>query len=315
MEELRLRSNSISRVPGTHIQMTTSRDLEAKAAHTGKWWVAIGIFLVVLAVYILASPGRIDIIDGQARYDVAYNWLVEGRPVIRDQWIGRAMFVRGKGNLPYSYYGAPASVFSMPLVWFGLYADTLSHETSRFLFSLTSSIFGALIAIILFFFYSELGLRLRSALAWTMVSTFTTLVWPASESTFDNAQHAFFAITAAYLGFLAAKRDSILFAIGGGLMAAILIPYQEYFLLIIPALALCTIRPSASKDNSLATSSSISIRASAWQRLVTALENKLRAMSGMVRRCLRGDRAQIIIAISRIYPHRNDCGARPFLRL
>jgi hypothetical protein len=290
LEEIRHRSKRISDLSDTQIQMTASKDLEAKAPQKGKWWVAFGLFLVVLALYILTSPGRIDIIDGQARYDVAYNWLVEGRPVIRDPWIGRVgMSVRGKENLPYSYYGAAASVFSMPLVWFGLHGDTFSHETSRFLFSLTSSIFGTLIAVILFWFYTELGLRVRSALAWAMVSTFSTLVWPASESTFDNAQHAFFAIAAAYLGFLAAKRDSIRLAIGGGLMAAVLIAYQEYFLLIIPALALCTIRSSASKNHSLATSSSTSIRPSVWQRPVTALENKLRALSDVVNQSLLRD--------------------------
>src|SRR5271157_3599776 len=65
--------------------------MPTKLATSSNKWIASGIFLLVLAIYVLSSPGRIDIIDGQARYDVAYNWLLEGRPVLRDPWIGQRM--------------------------------------------------------------------------------------------------------------------------------------------------------------------------------------------------------------------------------
>ena len=204
-------------------------------------WIACGIFLVVLGIYSLSSPGRIDIIDGQARFDVAYNWLVTGRPIMRDNLIGPLMSVPGRHGLHYSYYGAPASIFAMPLVWLGLYTSAPAIQPSQFLFSLTSAIIGAGIAPILFLFYLELGVTRRKAFAWTMVSSFATLVWPSSTSTFDNAQHAFFALAAVYFGFLSARRKSFRFAVLGGLMGGILILYQEYFLLIIPALALSTL--------------------------------------------------------------------------
>src|SRR5215469_11403674 len=204
-------------------------------------WIACSIFLVVLGIYSLSSPGRIDIIDGQARFDVAYNWLVTGRPIMRDNLIGPLMSVPGRHGLHYSYYGAPASIFAMPLVWLGLYTSAPAIQPSQFLFSLTSAIIGAGIAPILFLFYLELGVTRRKAFAWTMVSSFATLVWPSSTSTFDNAQHAFFALAAVYFGFLSARRKSVRFAVLGGLMGGILVLYQEYFLLIIPALALSTL--------------------------------------------------------------------------
>ena len=204
-------------------------------------WIACGIFLVVVGIYSLSSPGRIDIIDGQARFDVTYNWLVTGRPIMRDNWISPFMSVPGRDGLRYSYYGAPASVFAMPLVWLGIYTSAPNIQPSQFLFSLTSSIIAAGIAPILFLFYLELGVTRRKALAWTMVSSFATLVWPMANSTFDNAQHAFFALAAVYFGFLSARRKSVRFAVLGGLMGGILVLYQEYFLLIIPALALSTL--------------------------------------------------------------------------
>jgi len=212
------------------------------AVDTGKnGLIACGIFLIVLAIYALSNPGRIDITDGEARFDVAHNWLVTGRPIMRDRWIAPFMSVPGRGELRYSYYGAPASVFSMPLVWLGLHTSGPAIQRSQFLFSFTSSIIGAGIAPVLFLFYLELGLIQRKAFAWTMVSSFATLVWPSSNTTFDNAQHAFFALAAAYFGFLSARRRSLGFAVLGGLMGGILVLYQGYFLLIIPALALLTV--------------------------------------------------------------------------
>jgi hypothetical protein len=207
---------------------------------TSKWWMASGIFLFVLAIYVLTSPGRIDIIDGQARFDVAYNWLTQGRPVLRDPWVGSIFGVSGRNGAIYSFYGAPASVLSMPLVGLGLHLDARNIDLRQFLFSLLSSIIGALIAPVLFLFYLELGVPTRKAFLWTMVSSFATMVWPASCTTFDNAQHALFGFSAAYLGFLSGRRDSKRFAFAGGLMAGILILYQEYFLLVIPAFAILT---------------------------------------------------------------------------
>ena len=211
-----------------------------KASGSSKWWIASGLFSVVLVIYVLSSPGRIDIIDGQARYDVSHNWLLEGRPVLRDPWIASFIGVPGRDGLRYSYYGAPASIFSMPLVELGQLIDTPAREASRFLFSLTSSFFGAGIALVLFLFYLELGVPQREAMVWTIVSSFATLIWPSSTSTFDNAQHAFFVLAALYLGFLSSKRASKILAASSGLLAAVLILYQEYFLLLIPAIAAST---------------------------------------------------------------------------
>jgi hypothetical protein len=196
----------------------------------------------VAALYILSSPGRIDIIDGQTRFDVAYNWIVTGRPVVRDPWLGPYFAVPGREGRHYSYYGAPASVFALPLVWMGIQSGGPDIQPSQFLFSLTSSILGAAVAPILFLLYLELGVTVRRALAWTMVFSLTTCLWPTSNSTFDNAQHALFALTAVYFGCVSARRKSNGYALLAGLIAGVLILYQEYFVIIIPALALSTLR-------------------------------------------------------------------------
>jgi hypothetical protein len=241
-----------------------------KSQRRAKCWIAFGIFFIVLATYVVSGPGRIDITDGQVRYDVAYNWLVEGRPVFRNPWL-KQQSVPGRDGQPYSLYGAPASVFSMPLVWWGIHLDDSSRETSRFLFSFTSAIFGAGVAVVLFLFYVELGIFLTRALAWTMVTAFATLLWPSSCSTFENAQRAFFAMTAVYLGYLSAKRESNLLAVAGGLTASALLLYQEYHLFILPALAICTLR--FSKESTSCPKATL--KSSPWSWLLSAIREYL----------------------------------------
>ena len=218
-----------------------SSKLDAKVLESSKWWMAAGIFLFVLGAYVVSSPGRIDLIDGQVRFDVAYNWLTKGRPLLGDPWVAPMRGVWGQDGFAYSYYGAPASLFAMPLIWLGGIGDLTALERSRFLFSMTSPIFGALIFSVLFLFYVELRVPFRQAVAWTMVSSFATFMWPASNSSFDNAQHAFFSVSAMYFGFLSARHRSRMLAMLAGLLAGTLIVYQPYLFLIIPGLAVSTL--------------------------------------------------------------------------
>jgi len=203
--------------------------------------LAAGVFLAVLAVYVLANPGRIDLIDGQVRYEVTMNWLTMGRPVLMDPRLVHLSAVTRRKGFNYSSYGAGASAAALPLVWPGTFYDDPPGEATRFLFSLTASVFGALAAGVLYLFYVELGVAVKKALVWTGVAAFATLMWPASDSSFDNAQHACLVLVSVFLGFLSTKRRSPHLAALGGLVAGLLFTYQEYFALIFPVLALSTL--------------------------------------------------------------------------
>jgi hypothetical protein len=218
-------------------------DGHTPAGRNSRWanlQLSAGVFFAVLAVYVLVNPGRIDLIDGQVRYEVTMNWLMMGRPIVMDPGLVRLMGAPQPNWSTYSYYGAGASVAAMPLVWLGTFYDDPPGEATRFMFSLTTCIFGALAAGILYLFYAELGVPAKKALAWTGVAAFTTLLWPASDTTFDNAQHACLVLVAVFLGFVSSKRRSAHFAVLGGLVAGLLLTYQEYFALIIPLLAFST---------------------------------------------------------------------------
>jgi len=207
------------------------------------WGTVLGIFLVVATAYALSGPGRIDIIDGQFRYEVAVSLLTEGRPALRDPAL-HSFGLPGRDSLRYAPYNFGASVAGLPFVWLGRVLGDPGGETQRFLFSLTSAVAGGLLASALYLFYRTLGLENRPALGWTAVSAFGTLLWPLATSTFDQAQHAVLVLLAVQLGRASVRQDSAWLAVAGGLVAAALLNYQETYLVLVPGLALSTVTSS-----------------------------------------------------------------------
>lgn len=207
--------------------------------------IAFGLFLFVGAVYVATSPGRIDMIDGQCRYEVAHSLTVAGDPALRDpalQWIG----VRGENGGVYSAYTVAASAAGAPLIALGARTHDPNGEAQRFLFSLTSVTFGAALIGVFFLFLRDLGVAARRALGWAFVVAFATLLWPGATTTFDNAQQAFFVLTAAWLGFRAAQRRSVGYAALGGLCAGALVNFVEHLVLLVPCLAISVLAWPAS---------------------------------------------------------------------
>ena len=198
---------------------------------------AIGLYLLVVSVYLLSGPGRIDIVDGQIRFEVADNLLRLGRPILTDPLTQRYGAVGAEGEI-YAKYGPAASIAGLPLVALGALTDDPLGETRRFLFSWTSALLGALTAPLLFLLYRRLGVGRGAAVAWVLVAAFATLVWPLATSTFDQAQHAALILLVVYLALLAGQRDSVPLAAAAGLVAGLLLNYQENYLLLFPFLAL-----------------------------------------------------------------------------
>jgi hypothetical protein len=199
----------------------------------------VGIFLVLLAIYCLTAPGRIDMVDGQLRYEVARVWLLTGHPAVQDPalFILKGM-VFGTGHGAYAVYNATGSLFPMPLIlasqlWLGH-----STETEHFAFSLIGPIFGALLGSILLFAYTALGVPRKSAIVWSFVVTLGTLWWPASVTVFDQNQHAVFLILSVLLAWESGRRGRLWLAALGGMAAGVLISYQENYALLIPTLGL-----------------------------------------------------------------------------
>src|SRR3954463_2654402 len=76
----------------------------------------LGLFLTVFAVLALSGPGRIDIIDGQARYEVARSLVDHGDLEVRDPdlWFPVA---RGRDGKVFTCYRLPHSLLGVPALW------------------------------------------------------------------------------------------------------------------------------------------------------------------------------------------------------
>ena len=211
---------------------------------------ALGVALAVLALYVLTNAGRIDIIDGQIRYEVAANWLDTGAPTIRDRALLNTPFVIRTERVAYAVYNAGPSVSAMPLMLLSRALPGHTVERDRFAFSMTGPVFGAAVAGVLVIAYGVLGAGAVSAVWWAAMTSVATLWWPGSVTVFDQNQHALFLLAAVLLAWRAGCSGRVRLAAAAGLTGGILLTYQEVYVLLLPLLGLgvfasATASPSA----------------------------------------------------------------------
>lgn len=197
--------------------------------------VATGLFLLVAGIYAAAGPGRIDIIDGQYRFEVARNIVEDASVQIRDLYLGDAV----PGLIgAYSSYGISGSLVALPLIAAARLSGPPSVDREQFLFSFTSAVYGAASTALLFLFYVRLGVRAKAAAGWALVAALATLSFPASATVFDQAQQGFFVLAACYFGWLSARHDSMRLAVIAGVALVVLVNFQESYAVLLPGLAL-----------------------------------------------------------------------------
>jgi len=200
----------------------------------------LALFLFLTGVYVVSGPGRIDIIDGQYRFEVTRNIVEIGRPVLRDPALDRGVY--GPDGSHYSGYGPAASVAAVPLVAIAHAAAPGDRELAQFLFSFTSALLAALAMVLLFATYELFGIPRRRALAATLTVALATLMWPTATSTFDQAQQACAVIGALYAGRRAAAAESWRWAGIAGLAAGMIVAFQNVYIVLVPAGAFaCTL--------------------------------------------------------------------------
>lgn len=208
--------------------------------------IGLGLFLGLASLYALSGPGRIDIIDGQVRFEMSASLVRLGVPAIEDP----ALFgVPGRGGRRFSGYAPAPAVAAVPLVWLGRAVGDPYGETSRFLFSFTSALFAGGIGWLLFAFYRRLDLSARAAVAWVLVSALATLLWPVATSTFDQAQQAFVLLLAVFLAHGAGRRGSLGEAAAAGLCAGLLLLFQEIYAALVPLLGLAVLERGAGEPD------------------------------------------------------------------
>lgn len=207
---------------------------------------AVGIFLLVGAVYAVVSSGRIDIIDGQYRFEVAKNIVEDASVQVSDPNLDE---VNQGETGAYSPYSISGSVVAIPLIWLAKITGPSTINREQFFFSFTSAVLGAASMAVLFLFYVYLGISRRSAIGWTLVTAFATLLFTASATVFDQAQQAFFLITPCFLAWIGAKRDSMPLMVAAGVLLAILVNFQNSYAIMFPGVALAALGEYGTADN------------------------------------------------------------------
>ena len=137
--------------------------------------------LILFAVLAASDPGRIDINDGQSRYEAGRNLVDHHDPDVRDPTLVSAIYI-GRDGHHYSNYRLPQSVCAALAV---VVSDLLGagNETRRqFLFAMTSPVMGALLGGLYARWFSQRG----HAPSWAILGVLATPCWYYSTSSFDD---------------------------------------------------------------------------------------------------------------------------------
>jgi hypothetical protein len=145
----------------------------------------IGIFLLVFSLVALSGPGRIDIVDGQARFEVGKSLALHGDGVIRNSAVWFGVFP-GRDGQSFSYYRFPHSVLGAIAVVISDATGPARDERRHFFFVLLGAVAAALLACVYYVWFVRTGLSARRAVAWALAGIICTPAWYYGTSTFDE---------------------------------------------------------------------------------------------------------------------------------
>src|SRR5205085_350592 len=104
-----------------------------------------GLAVFVFAVVALAGPGRIDIVDGQTRYEVARSLVEHGDSLIRDRYVWFAK-IKGRDGQWYTNYRFPQTGLGVVAIWIADATGPVSEPRRHFFFTLISAFCCAVLA-------------------------------------------------------------------------------------------------------------------------------------------------------------------------
>src|SRR5437588_8956290 len=107
-------------------------------AWRGAWAAALlGLALAVFAAVALAGPGRIDIVDGQTRYEVGRSLVDHGDSIIRDEATWFAVY-KGRDGQRYTDYRLPQSAMGAIAITLADATGPVRESRRQFFFALIS---------------------------------------------------------------------------------------------------------------------------------------------------------------------------------
>ncbi len=151
-----------------------------------RWQTSLtGLLLSVFALVCLSGPGRIDIVDGQARYEVARSLVEHGDLVIRDPNVWFSVLPGRDGRL-YSNYRFPHSLVGVVAILAADAVGPVSESRRHFFFTLIGAVACAGLAVCYAVLFRRLGEEPRCSLLWAAGGIICTPCWFYGTSTFDD---------------------------------------------------------------------------------------------------------------------------------
>jgi hypothetical protein len=192
------------------------------------WWgIALaGEFVLVFAAVALSGPGRIDIVDGQTRYEVARSLREHGDSVVRDPHVWFWVFP-GRAGQRYTPYRLPQSVLGAGAITLADATGPVSEGRRHFFFVLTSAFVCALLAVCYALWFRHVGLAPGAALLWSLLGVFCTPSWFYGTSTFDDILGTAAVVGAVCVAFLTRRRLPLLGSAAAGLLLGVAFNCKE----------------------------------------------------------------------------------------
>ncbi|MBC7227911.1 MAG: hypothetical protein H5T61_11885 [Thermoflexales bacterium] len=209
-------------------------------------WIALGVFLFLLSVYLASYSGHIHSVD-EAHIVAVTASLGKGRPDVNQvafylhgfDRIGQIGVVGPEGDV-FCKKGLAVSLLAVPFFWiFGLLPGAGAVHAAH----LTNGVVTALTGSILYLYLTALGFSQRTALLSSLLWGTGTLAWPYARMLFAEPVGALGLTAGLYGGLLFRQRPTVRAAFLTGFGAGLAVLAVPSSALLLPLLGIPLLLP------------------------------------------------------------------------
>jgi hypothetical protein len=211
---------------------------DTDASDCCSWPLAVvGLVTFVFAIVALSGPGRIDIVDGQARFEVGLSLAEHGDSVFRDERLWWSRFP-GRDGRDYSLYRLPQSLVAVACVWMADATGPATEARRHFVFGLHGAVLAAGLAGLYAVWFRRAGRSPAGSIAWAAAGVFCSPAWFYGTSTFDDLLGTVAVVAAVVVADRARAGGSVVRCVSAGLLVGFALNCkQPLAAFILPALA------------------------------------------------------------------------------
>lgn len=188
--------------------------------HISSFRLALGVGIGTFGLVALSGPGRIDIVDGQTRYEVSRSIVDYGDVQIRnpDIWFG---VFPGRNGQAHTYYRLPQSLAGVPALILADATGPVSEPRRHFWFVLSSATAAGLLGGVYVVWFLSSGLSGRQAAFWAAAGIVCTPNWFYGTSTFDEIFGSLTLTSAMVLALVTRRNRNALLSLAVGLLIGV----------------------------------------------------------------------------------------------